>query len=114
MDIQIGSQWGHLAQGFEIHSCLDYSFPKAKSTGLERGYRMGNFSFSLSSTSFVSQWHCPFGFQFCFHLFPLSIFAVPFFFLWLFPHPHFLLDLDLVILKGIQGRGNCKKGFQKD
>ena len=34
------------------------------------------FFFAVFSTSFVNQWHCTFGFQFCFHLFPLSIFSV--------------------------------------
>lgn len=108
MDIQTDMQMEHLAQVFEIHSCLDYSFQYAKRARLEFSYKIGNLSFSVSSTSFVSQRHS-FSFQFNFHFFPLSIFSMPFFFLCLFPPPHFLLNLDLFILKGIQDRGNCEK-----
>lgn len=58
--------------------------------------------------------HCTFDFQFCLHLFPLSIFPMSFFFLWLFPHLYFLLDLDLVIHKDIKVAGNCQKEEWRD
>lgn len=74
----------------------------------------GKFFFFCFLSLICQSVHCTFGFWFCFHLFPLSIFSMPFFFLWFFPHPCFLLDLVLVILKDIQGRAIAKREEKRD